>query len=238
MFPCLEEQGPNVNRCLEKCGGCESWCCMDDIFECSGRPVRIPSIPRIPGSKSVHPNVSAVYKNSARAHPPKRGSSVNCNLPGWKTCDNPRCWSRAVCPECASSGTMCLCQEAWECDLCAEHDRVMMRCPRCDRPFCPSCCYIDKCFRCERESLCDDCVEEASDADDKALEGMPVTLIASCGNCGAKACKRCVLSVVDSCVLCCCLLCEWCTKFKIFKCLECERPLCSGCVPNHLHTLS
>ncbi|OAX42110.1 hypothetical protein K503DRAFT_408783 [Rhizopogon vinicolor AM-OR11-026] len=168
--PCLEDQGPN--RWLEKCRACESWCSMEDLSVtlCTGCPVT--SMPLAPGSKSG-------------------GFCMNCKLFGWRTCNNPQCSTGKICPECASNGVACLCQKVWVCDHCAEHDHFIMRCPRCDRPFCPSCCYIDRCAGCERESLCNDCAAEAPDADDEALGRMPVILISSCTRCDAKLCESC-----------------------------------------------
>jgi len=223
-IPCLEDHGPR----LEKCGGCESWCCTRDIFECSGRPVGISPIPRVPGREIISPDAFDIYNDAARAHPPRRDSCINCHMPGWQNCDNPRCWSPAICPECASGGVECLCGELWACNLCANHDDVVMRCPRCDRPFCPSCYYIGRCVGCEGESLCFDCAEEASDVDDGALK--PVILVASCGVCKEKVCDHCLSYLAASCAGCSCQLCGNCASTK---CLTCDRPVCEDCFANH-----
>lgn len=139
---------------------------------------------------------------SASVHPPKGGSCSQCKQPGWRKCRGNRCWSKGnvICPECTSGGTTCMCQKVWACDICAERDsRIFIRCPRCDRPFCTSCTYIDQCKRCLRVTLCYDCVEEASDADDPedaddADDGVVETfakLTGTCESCGVRVCDRC-----------------------------------------------
>ncbi|KAG1848295.1 hypothetical protein DFJ58DRAFT_472057 [Suillus subalutaceus] len=190
--PCLEEQGSK--RELEKCPGCKSWCCATDINSCIGHPVAIPLVPCSSTEHLLH--VMTTYSQSARVHPPKGGSCNQCEQPGWRRCRGNGCWSGddVICPECASGGTTCMCQKVWACDICAEHDSsIFIRCPRCDRPFCTSCTYIDQCKQCFRVTLCYDCVEEASDADDTD-DGVVETfakLTGTCESCGVRVCNRC-----------------------------------------------
>ncbi|KAG1880762.1 hypothetical protein F4604DRAFT_485590 [Suillus subluteus] len=208
-FPCLEEQGYEAE--LERCPGCKSWCCTRDMSSCSGHPIGIQLIPNSPGSKSVLPGLIVAYAQSARDHPPKRGSCMECELPGWRSCNSTLCWSQTICPECASVGATCLCQEVWACDLCADHiPGVFIRCPRCNRPFCCSCSYIDECQECHRTNLCYDCAEEESDVDDGVMVEFP-RFVASCGSCQAKVCDRCVLS------------------HPAFSCAGCSQRLCPSC---------
>ncbi|KAG1744963.1 uncharacterized protein EDB91DRAFT_169583 [Suillus paluster] len=170
-FPCLEEQESQPE--IEKCPGCKSWCCTMDMSLCSGHPINVLPILRIPGSESIPPGLIVAYTQSARAHPPKRGSCMECELPGWRSCNSNLCWSHTICPECASSGMTCLCQEVWACDLCAEYNPgVFIRCPRCNRPFCCACSYIEECQQCHRTNLCYDCAEEESGGNDEADGGI------------------------------------------------------------------
>ncbi|KAG1789988.1 uncharacterized protein HD556DRAFT_1538005, partial [Suillus plorans] len=165
-LPCLEEQGSK--RELEKCPACKSWCCPKDISECIGHPVTIPSVSRA-SSFDHFRHVMTIYSQSAKVHPLKHGSCGQCKLLGWRRCPGRLCWSShsLICPECTSGGITCACRKVWACDVCAEHDSsIFIRCPRCDRPFCTSCTYIDRCRRCTRATLCYDCAEETSDVDD------------------------------------------------------------------------
>lgn len=186
---------------LEECPGCKSWCCTRDISWCSGHPVGLQPIPALPGSNSVNPNLIAAVQ-SARVHPPKRGSCMDCELPGWRSCNSTFCWSQTICPECASGGVTCLCQEVWACDLCAEHNTgIFIRCPRCNRPFCCSCSYVDQCQECHRTNLCNDCVEEESDVGDELMAEFP-EFVVSCEGCQAKVCDRCVSQSTIACKVC------------------------------------
>lgn len=199
-FPCLEEQGSK--RELEKCPGCKSWCCATDIHSCIGHPVTIPSVPRASSIEQLL-HVITACSQTASVHPPKDGSCSQCEQPGWRRCPGKGCWSRShvICPECASGGTGCACQKVWACDICAEHDSsIFIRCPRCDRPFCTSCTYIDQCKRCFRVTLCYDCVEEASDTDDCAEDADDADdevvetfakLTGTCNSCGVRVCSLC-----------------------------------------------
>ncbi|KAG1824705.1 uncharacterized protein BJ212DRAFT_1321981 [Suillus subaureus] len=208
-FPCLEEQGYKAE--IEKCPGCKSWCCTRDMSSCSGYPIGIQLNPSSHGSKPLLPDLIVAYAQSARVHPPKRGSCMECELPGWRSCNSTLCWSQTICPECASGGVTCLCQEVWACDLCAEHvPGVFIRCPRCNRPFCCSCSYIDECQECHRTNLCYDCAEEESDMDNGLMVEFP-KFVASCGSCQAKVCDRCVLS------------------YPAFSCAGCSQRLCPSC---------
>ncbi|KAG2105423.1 hypothetical protein BD769DRAFT_156790 [Suillus cothurnatus] len=208
-FPCLEEQECKAE--LEKCPGCGSWCCTRDMSSCSGHPIDIRLTPGSPGSKFILSDLIVTYAQSARVHPPKRGSCMECELPGWRSCNSTLCWSQTICPECASGGMTCLCQEVWACDPCAEHiPGIFIRCPRCNRPFCCSCSYIDECQECHRTNLCYDCAEEESDVDDGEMVEFP-KFVASCGSCQAKVCDRCVLS------------------YPAFSCAGCSQRLCSSC---------
>jgi hypothetical protein len=146
---------------------------------CSGRPVNIPPIPHVPGT-SIAPDLVSVYIHSACAHPPNRGSCMDCKLPGWRNCNNSLCWSRvnnparihAICPECVKgSGVACMCQVVWICDFCTDH-------------------FHEVAMHCQRENLCSDCAEEALDADDEVLKRMPVTIVSSCERCDVKVCDR------------------------------------------------
>ncbi|KAG1814999.1 uncharacterized protein BJ212DRAFT_1358731 [Suillus subaureus] len=182
-LPCLEHQ--NSKR-LEQCPVCNFWCCAKDKSLCTGRPVGIESHPVLWG----HFNVTRLiaYFTHGRAHPHKPESCLECEIPGWRSCSNrPFCWSSRICPKCASSGVMCLCERVWACDLCAQWADVFIRCPRCDRPFCITCSYIDRCKECHRVSLCYDCAKEAPDAD----EVMPVEVASSCESCleGVRRCR-------------------------------------------------
>ncbi|KAG0708510.1 hypothetical protein DFH29DRAFT_890555, partial [Suillus ampliporus] len=226
-FPCLQAQGCEP----EKCPGCNSSCCARDISSCTGRPVSVPPMPRVPGDKFMSLGLLAAYTESARAHPPKRGSCMECELPGWRSCRNKSCWSHSICPECASGGMTCPCGEVWACDLCAEHDpSVFIRCPRCDRPFCYNCSYIDECSRCQSSALCLDCAEEASETNDEQLKVMPAKLLASCRSCELKVCDSCEPCMVFSCAVCSSRLCTPCVK--VTEC-SCRRVLCDGCVEDH-----
>ncbi|KAG1878422.1 hypothetical protein C8R48DRAFT_283205 [Suillus tomentosus] len=165
-LPCLEEQGSK--RELEKCPACKSWCCPKDISECIGHPVTIPSLSRA-SSLEHFVKIMITSSQSAKVHPVKYGSCGQCKLRGWRRCPGGFCWSNhnVICPECTSGGITCACRKVWACDVCAEHDSsIFIRCPRCDRPFCKSCTYIDRCRRCTRATLCYDCAEETSDVDD------------------------------------------------------------------------
>ncbi|KAG1779261.1 hypothetical protein EV702DRAFT_1087133 [Suillus placidus] len=175
-LPCLEHQG---SKRLEKCQGCNFWCCAKDKSLCKGRPVGIESDPLLRGRQDSIKLMMAYYTHK-KAHPRKPESCLECEIPGWRTCSNkPFCWSPRICPECASSGVMCLCERVWACDLCAERADVFIRCPRCNRPFCITCSYIDQCKKCRRVSLCYDCAEEARDID----EVMPAEVASSCESC-------------------------------------------------------
>ncbi|KAG1824520.1 uncharacterized protein BJ212DRAFT_1320770 [Suillus subaureus] len=227
-FPCLQGQGSK--RELEKCPGCNSWCCARDLSSCTGHPLNIPPMPCV-NNKFIAPGLITAYAESARAHPPKRGSCMECKLPGWRSCRNKLCWSHSICPECTSGGLTCMCGEVWACDLCAEHDpSVFIRCPRCRRLFCYSCCYIDDCVLCNGSNLCYDCAEEVSETDDKELEEMPVKLVASCGSCEVKMCDLCESHLAVSCAVCSNRLCTPCVRDA--ECL-CNRVLCDGCVTDH-----
>ncbi|KAG1809045.1 hypothetical protein EV424DRAFT_1423841 [Suillus variegatus] len=217
-FPCLEERGCTAE--LEKCPECKSWCCTRDMSSCNGHPIDIQLIPGLPGSKSVLPKLIVAYAKSARVHSPKRGCCMECELPGWRSCNSTLCWSKTICPECASGGVACLCQEVWACDLCAEHSpELFIRCPRCDRPFCCSCSYIDECQECHRAHLCYDCAEEESDVDDGVMMELP-KFVASCGSCQAKVCDRCVSHSAFSCAGCLQRLCSSCRMSLCDNCQE------------------
>ncbi|KAG2120509.1 uncharacterized protein F5147DRAFT_2224 [Suillus discolor] len=195
-FPCLEEQGSK--RELEKCPACKSWCCPKDISECIGHPVTIPSLSRA-SSLDHFQRMMTICSRSAKVHPLKYGSCGRCRLRGWRRCPGNFCWSKhnEICPQCTSGGITCACQKVWACDVCAEHDSsIFIRCPRCDKPFCTSCTYIDQCKRCNRTTLCYDCAEETSDVDDcteDASDGVEMfaTLAGTCEGCGGKVCSRC-----------------------------------------------
>ncbi|KAG2120515.1 uncharacterized protein F5147DRAFT_2275 [Suillus discolor] len=216
-LPCLEEQGSK--RELEKCPACKSWCCSKDIRKCIGHPINIPSVSRASCLNYLQ-HMMTIFSQPAKVHPPKYRSCGQCKLLGWRRCPGRLCWSKrnAICPECTSGGITCACQKVWACDVCAEHDSsIFIRCPRCDRPFCTSCTYIDRCRRCSRATLCYDCAEETSDVDECAKEASDVcdcaketlyvddstedeydgvvekfaTLSGTCGSCGEKVCSRC-----------------------------------------------
>ncbi|KAG1727775.1 uncharacterized protein EDB91DRAFT_1163201 [Suillus paluster] len=226
-FPCLQAQGCD----LEKCPGCNSWCCARDISSCTGHPVSIPHMRRVPGDKLMSFGLLDAYSESARAHPPKRGSCMECKLPGWRSCQNKLCWSQSICQECTSGGITCPCGEVWACDLCTEHDpSVFIRCPRCDRPFCYNCSYIDECCRCQSSELCHDCAEEASETDTRKLKVLPAKLVVSCGSCELKVCDRCESHMVFSCAVCSSRLCTPCVDATV---CSCSRVLCDGCVADH-----
>lgn len=228
-FPCLQGQGSKQE--LEKCRGCNSWCCAIDISSCTGRPLSLPHMPRVPRNKFIAPGLIAAYAESARAHPPKRGSCTECKLPGWRSCRNKLCWSHSICPECTSGGLTCMCGEVWACDLCAEYDpSVFIRCPRCRRLFCYSCRYIDDCVLCNGSNLCHDCAEEVSETDDKELEEIPGKLVVSCGSCEVKVCNLCESFLAFSCAVCSSRLCMPCARDA--EC-SCDRVLCDGCVADH-----
>ncbi|KAG2140828.1 hypothetical protein BD769DRAFT_1428953 [Suillus cothurnatus] len=128
---------------------------------------------------NVELNIAYFFAHE-RAHPRKPESCLECEIPSWKSCSNkPFYWSYRICPECASSGVMCLCERVWACDLCAELADVFIRCPRCDRPFCVTCSYIDQCRKCHRVSLCYDCAEEAPDVD----AVLPAEVASLCESC-------------------------------------------------------
>lgn len=206
-FPCLEEQ---PKRDLEKCPQCESWYCTTDISSCGGRPVIIPPVPRVPNSKSERYALFAACAKSARSHPPKLGSCMNCEPSGWKSCKGTSCWSGGdqICPGCTSGGMACLCQDVWACNLCTDHTDVFTRCPRCDRPFCSFCSpfYIDRCSQCERVTLCYDCIEEVPESKEGGVqEAMSAKLVAACNGCQMKVCGHCLprlASTGGSCVEC------------------------------------
>ncbi|KAG2140844.1 hypothetical protein BD769DRAFT_1429046 [Suillus cothurnatus] len=185
-LPCLEEQG--FKRKLENCPSCERWYCPIDLTSCIGHPVTTP----------LFPHAMNFCSQSPRIHPPKRGSCYGCKLPGWRHCASRSCWSRydMVCPECTSGGITCVCQNVWACDVCTKHgSRIFIRCPSCDRSFCNSCDYIDRCAQWLRATLCFDCVEETSDTDDGVVE-MFATLAGTCRNCGMtswESCDRCTI---------------------------------------------
>jgi hypothetical protein len=209
---------------LEKCPGCKSWCCTRDMSLCSGHPVGIQPIPGLPSSESVIPDLIVTYAQSARVHPPKRGSCMECELPGWRICNNAFCWSHTICPECASGGVTCLCQEVWACDPCAEHiTGIFIRCPRCNRPFCCSCSYVDECQECHSANLCYDCAEEESDVGDGLMAEFP-KFVASCGSCQAKVCDRCMSHSAFACAGCSQRLCQSCRKSL---CDDCKQWLAS-----------
>lgn len=199
-FPCLEEQGSK--RELETCPGCKSWCSATDIGSCIGHSSAIPSVPRA-SSLEQYLQLITTCAQSASVHPPKRGSCRRCKLPGWRRCQGSVCWSmgKMICRECARNGIRCACRNVWACDICAEHDsNVFIRCTRCDRPFCSSCIYIDRCKRCSRATLCydsaekapdaDDCADDASNADDGVVE-MFAKLTGRCESCGGRVCNHC-----------------------------------------------
>ncbi|KAG2133284.1 hypothetical protein DEU56DRAFT_981524 [Suillus clintonianus] len=172
---CLKHQGTKL---LDKCPACKLWCCAKDMASCTGRPVGIESNHYLRGRQSTI-RLMMAYGSYEGAHPPKPECCLECELPDWRTCSNsPFCWSKRICPECATNGVMCLCERLWACDLCADRADVFIRCPRCNQPFCTSCSYIDKCDKCHRVSLCNDCIEEAADAD----EAKPVE-VAPCESC-------------------------------------------------------
>lgn len=189
-FPCLEDQGSK--RELEKCSGCKSWCCATDIGLCDGHPSVIPSVPRASSIEQYLQLITTCIQSTS-VHPPKRGSCGRCKLPGWRKCKGNACWSRGskICRECARGGVTCACRKVWACDTCAEHDSdVFIRCPRCDRPFCASCIYINRCKRCCRATLCYDCAEEAPDADNEVVETF-AKLTGRCESCGERVCNYC-----------------------------------------------
>ncbi|KAG1807044.1 uncharacterized protein BJ212DRAFT_779896 [Suillus subaureus] len=174
-LPCLEHQD---SKRMEQCLGCNSWCCAKDQLSCTGRPVGIESNSFLRGHQPTL-RLMVAYASHDRVHPPKPKSCLECELPGWRTCSNRTCWSVQICPECASCGVTCLCKRVWACDLCAEWGGIIIRCPRCDRPFCITCYYIDQCKTCRRVSLCYDCAEEAPDVD----EVVPAEVASSCAGC-------------------------------------------------------
>ncbi|KAG2121608.1 hypothetical protein DEU56DRAFT_94618 [Suillus clintonianus] len=228
-LPCLQEQGSK--RELEKCPGCNFWCCAKDISSCTGHPLSIPPMPRVPDIRFIAPGLVKAYAESARTHLPKRGSCMECDLPGWRSCRNKLCWSDSICPECTSGGITCLCGAVWACDLCAAHDpSVFIRCPRCHRPFCYSCSYIDDCVLCNKSNLCHDCAEEDLEMDDEELKELPAKLVASCGSCEVKMCDRCESHLAVSCEVCSSRLCMACVRDA--EC-SCDRVLCDGCVADH-----
>ncbi|KAG2039231.1 hypothetical protein BDR03DRAFT_253599 [Suillus americanus] len=184
-LPCLEHQD---SKRLEQCPGCNLWCCAKDKSFCTGRPVGIESHPSLRGPFNI--KLWIAYFNHERVHSHKSESCLECEIPGWRSCSNLFCWSSRICPECASSGVMCLCERVWACDLCAKWTDVFIRCPRCDRPFCITCSYIDQCKKCHRVSLCYDCAEEASDAD----EVMPAKVASSCESCSEGVPRRRIYS--------------------------------------------
>ncbi|KAG2058324.1 hypothetical protein BDR06DRAFT_950817 [Suillus hirtellus] len=175
-LPCLEYQD---SQRLVQCPQCNSWCCTKNQLSCTGRPVGIESNSF---SRRRWSNVRLImaYCNHGRVHPPKPKPCQECTPPGWRTCANITCWSKHICPECASCGVMCSCERVWACDLCAElvHG-IFVRCPRCIRPFCITCSSINQCKECRRVSLCNDCAEEAPDADDVS----PADVASSCESC-------------------------------------------------------
>ncbi|KAG1733996.1 hypothetical protein EDB19DRAFT_1182449 [Suillus lakei] len=186
-LPCLQYQG---RKLLEKCLGCNFWCCAKDQSSCTGRPVSIESNSSLRGRQS-NIRLLMAYHASERAHPPKPESCLECKLPGWRTCYNSIwCWSSRICPECASSGVACPCGRVWACDLCAEREDIFIRCPRCDQPFCIACTYIDQCKKCRRVSLCYDCAEEALDTD----EVVPTEVASSCESCATGVRRRRIYS--------------------------------------------
>ncbi|KAG2127428.1 hypothetical protein BD769DRAFT_1460500, partial [Suillus cothurnatus] len=108
-FTCLGHQD---SKQLEQCPGCHFWCCIKDKSSCTGRPIGIESHPSLWGHNNDIVELKIAYFfTHERAHPRKSESCLECEIPGWKSCSNkPFCWSYRVCPECASSGMMCLCE--------------------------------------------------------------------------------------------------------------------------------
>jgi len=111
-FTCLRHQD---SKRLEQCPGCHFWCCTKDKSSCTGRPTGIESHPslRERNNDIVELKIAYFFAHE-RAHPRKPESCLECEIPGWKSCSNkPFCWSYRICPECASSGVMCLCERVW-----------------------------------------------------------------------------------------------------------------------------
>jgi len=201
------------------CDSCQRASC--ESYECSGYSIFVKRCGR-------HHKMALCYQCiSGQSLLQKYDSCTEYELLGWRTCCNTasRFEPHAICPECSSGGMTCLCQKVWACDFCvASEERnlgVLVLCPRCYRPFCSSCSYIDQCRRCNRVSLCYDCAEETSNVDLEVQQQMPAKLVASCFSCQAKLCDRCMLRP-SFCSKCRCLLCPSC-KWMCADCRLSER---------------
>ncbi|KAG0701760.1 hypothetical protein DFH29DRAFT_925269 [Suillus ampliporus] len=208
---------------LIHCVYCRSWHCQEFMRKCLGRP--------------------APEHQLTRAHSPKFIVCSYCFpwIATMRECSELDCWSDAhnkpyvgaICYDCAGSKDshiVCPCGHTWVCGSCAQKkiQESGIRCPGCQTFYCVMCRYINVCMKCQKATLCNDCMEEEmSDEEESSKANKGVVIVMTCDECERTVCTDCCFDEREfRCQSCNSVRCREC----LGKCYGCGAFLCTTCL--------